>query len=268
MPKIKVNDINIYYEIHGEGFPYVMIMAMAGDVNWWTPEIIEASSQNFKTIIFDNRGTGQTDEPAIDYSMKLFADDTVGLMDALNIEKAHILGVCMGGLIAQEIALTYPDRVERLILGCTHCGGSKQIPPSNKIIRKMMSPKKMTPDDFISLSFTEDFIKDNPGFIESYKQLMLKTPISSDSFQRQKQAIMGFSSGMRLKKIKAPTLIIHGKEDVIVPPGNAEILLKRIPGAKLIMLDNVAHFLFQPNPERVHNAINDFLTEKMEIEAQ
>ena len=142
MPKIKVNDINIYYEIYGEGFPYVMIMAMAGDVNWWTPEIIEASSQNFKTIIFDNRGTGQTDEPAIDYSMKLFADDTVGLMDALNIEKAHILGVCMGGFIAQEIALSYPDRVEKLILGCTHCGGSKQIPPSGKIMRKMMSPKK------------------------------------------------------------------------------------------------------------------------------
>lgn len=258
----------MYYEIHGEGFPYVMIMAMAGDVNWWTPEIIKASSQNVKTIIFDNRGTGQTDEPAMDYSMKLFADDTVGLMDALNIEKAHILGVCMGGMIAQEIALTYPKRVEKLILGCTHCGGSKQLPPSNKIMRMMMSTSKMTPDDFIPLCFTEDFINDNPDFIESYKQRMLKTPISSDSFQRQKQAIMGFSTGMRLRRINVPTLILHGKEDVIVPPGNAEILAKRIPGARMIMLDNVAHFLFQPNPQRVYNAINDFLTEKIEIEPQ
>jgi len=250
----------MYYEIHGEGFPYVMIMAMAGDVNWWTPEIIEASSKNNKVIIFDNRGTGKTDEPAMDYSMKLFADDTVGLMDALNIEKAHILGVCMGGLIAQEIALTYPDRVEKLILGCTHCGGSKQIPPSSKFLRKMMSPKMMTPDDFLSLSFTKNFINENPDFIESYRQRMLKTPISLDSYNRQKQAIMGFSSGMRLRKIKAPTLILHGKEDVINPPGNAEILAKRIPRAKLIMLDNVAHFLFQPNPEIVHNAINEFLS--------
>jgi len=151
----------MYYEIHGEGFPYVMIMAMAGDINWWTPEIIEASSQNYKTIIFDNRGTGQTDESAMDYSIKMFADDTVGLMDALNIEKAHIFGACMGGMIAQEIALTYPDRVEKLILGCTHCGGSKQVPPSNKILRKMMNPRKMKPDDFIPLCFTEDFIKNN-----------------------------------------------------------------------------------------------------------
>jgi pimeloyl-ACP methyl ester carboxylesterase len=258
----------MYYEIHGEGFPYVMIMAMAGDVNWWTPEIIEASSQNYKTITFDNRGTGQTDEPAMDYSMKLFADDTVSLMDALNIEKAHILGVCMGGFIAQELALSYPNRVEKLILGCTHCGGSKQIPPSGKIMRKMMSPKKMTTDDFISLMFTKDFINENPDFVESYRLRMLKTPISSDSFNRQKQAIMGFSSGMRLRKIKLPTLILHGKEDIIVPPGNAEILAKRIPRAKLIMLDNVAHFLFQPNPERVYNEINSFLSEEIKIEAQ
>ena len=126
----------------------------------------------------------------------------------------------------------------------------------------------MTPDDFISLMFTKDFINENPNFVESYRQRMLKTPISSDSFNRQKQAMMGFSSGMRLRKIKAPTLILHGKEDVIVPPGNAEILAKRIPGAKLIMLDNVAHFLFQPKPERVYKVINDFLSEKIEIEAQ
>jgi len=258
----------MYYEIHGEGFPYVMIMAMAGDVNWWTPEIIEASSQNFKTIIFDSRGTGRTDKPVMDYSIKMFADDTVCLMDALNIEKAHIFGACMGGMIAQEIALNYPGRVEKLILGCTHCGGSKQVPPSNRILRRMMSSRKMTPDDFIPLCFTEDFIKNNPDFIESYRQRMLKIPIPPDSYQRQIQAIMGFSTGMRLRKIKVPTLILHGKEDAIAPPENAEVLAKRIPGARVIMLDNVAHFLFQPNPERVFNVINDFLTEKIEIETQ
>jgi pimeloyl-ACP methyl ester carboxylesterase len=258
LPTIKVNNINIYYEIHGDGFPYVLIMGMAGDINWWTPEIIEIFSKHFKTIIFDNRGTGRTDKPSMEYSIKMFADDTVGLMDVLNIEKAHILGVCMGGMIAQEIALNYPERLEKLILGCTHCGGSKQVPPSNKILRKIMATRK--PDDFIPLIFTEDFIKNNPDFIESYRQRMLKIPIPTDSYQRQMQAMMGFSTGMKLRKINVPTLILHGKEDVLVPPQNTEIFAKKIPGARVVILDNVAHFLFQPNHEQVFNAINTFLT--------
>jgi len=271
LPTIKVNDINIYYEIHGEGFPYVMISGSPCDVNWWIPEQIEAPSKYFKTIIFDNRGSGRTDKSVMDYSIKMFADDTVGLMNALNIEKAHVLGVSMGGMIAQEIALNYPERVEKLVLCCTHCGGSKQVYPSNEIIQMMMTPRKMTPEELVneilSLCFTDDFFKNNPDFIESYKQRILKIPISLDSYQRQVSAEMGFSTAMRLKKIEAPTLILHGTEDVLVPPKNAEILAKRIPGAKMIMLDKTAHFLFQPYPERVSIMINDFLTEKIEIEA-
>ena len=244
MPTIKVNDINIYYEIHGEGFPYVMISGSPCDVNWWIPEQIEAPSKYFKTIIFDNRGSGRTDKSVMDYSIKM---------------------------IAQEIALNYPERVEKLVLCCTHCGGSKQVYPSNEIIQMMMTPRKMTPEELVneilSLCFKDDFFKNNPDFIESYKQRILKIPISLDSYQRQVSAEMGFSTAMRLKKIEAPTLILHGTEDVLVPPKNAEILAKRIPGAKMIMLDKTAHFLFQPYPERVSIMINDFLTEKIEIEA-
>jgi len=256
----------MYYEIHGEGFPYVMIIGLAADVNWWIPEVIEPSSQNFKTIIFDNRGAGRTDKPKIKYSIKMMADDTVGLMDALKIEKAHIFGASMGGMIAQEIALTYPERVERLVLCCTHCGGSKQVFPSNEIVQMMATPREVSPEelvnDIIPLVYTEDFIKNNPDFIETYKQRMLKTPIPLDSYQRQTQATMSFSSGMRLKRIKAPTLILQGKEDVLVPPENAEVLAKRIPNAKVVLFDNAAHLLFQPDPERVNNTTIEFLTEK------
>ncbi|MFW9882281.1 MAG: alpha/beta fold hydrolase [Candidatus Thorarchaeota archaeon] len=271
MPNTQVNDINIYYEIHGEGFPVIMIMGLSGDVNWWTSEIIKPTSQNFKTIIFDNRGAGRTDKPKIEYSIKMFADDTIGLMDALNIERAHIDGASMGGMIAQEIAINYPERVEKLVLCCTHCGGSKQILPSNEILQRMADPRERTPEEYVDeivpLIFTEDFIKDNPKFVDSYRQKMLMTPIPFDSYQRQVRAIMSYSSAMKLKKIMAPTIIFHGTEDVVVPPGNAEILAKRIPNAKVVMLDDAGHILFQPNPERVVNTTIEFLLGNIDIEA-
>ncbi len=105
-------------------------------------------------------------------------------------------------------------------------------------------------------------------FIESYRQQILKTPISPDSFQRQIQAAMGFNTGMRLRKINVPTLILHGKEDKVVPPENAEVLAKRIPNAKMIMIENAAHYVFYPGPKTIVNKITEFLTEKIEIEAQ
>ena len=269
MPIIKVNDINMYYEIHGDGFPFFMIMGLSCDVNWWTPEIIDAMAQNFKTIIFDNRGVGRTDKPEINYSIKMFADDTKGLMDALNIEKAHILGLSMGGFIAQEIALNYPERVDRLILCCTHCGGSKSLTPSNEAMDFLLNPPEEPikfVNTFIPFLFTKTYIESNPDFIEAYKQRMLEIPFNLSSYKRQLQAL-GFNAARRLRNINIPTLILHGKEDILIPPGDAEILAKGIPNARKVILDNVAHFLFQPNPEKVTNLISKFLTEKVELKA-
>ncbi|MFX1572969.1 MAG: alpha/beta fold hydrolase [Promethearchaeota archaeon] len=264
MPTIRVNDINIYYEIHGEGFPFIMILGLSCDVNWWSPEVIKAIAQSFKTIVFDNRGVGRTDKPEIAYSIKMFADDTIGLMDVLNIQKAHILGFSMGGFIAQEITLNYPERVANLILCSTHCGGSKSLPPSNEVMNFLINPPEDNIDlinGFIPLLFTKTFIENSPEFIESYKQQMLKIPIQLSSHHRQLQA-MSFNAARRLKEIEKPTLILQGKEDILIPPGNAEILAKGISGAKLIMLENAAHLFFQPEPQRVVKLIKEFLYEK------
>lgn len=271
MPIIKVNDINIYYEIHGEGFPLIDIIGLACDVNWWLPEIIEAHSQYFKTIIFDNRGAGRTDKPDFPYSINMMAEDTIGLMDALDIEKAHILGTSLGGFIAQEIAISHPERVEKLVLCCTHCGGSKQILPKMEIMQEMMAPGELPPEEFIdrilSLCFTEDFFKSNPDFIEFYKKRALKYVIPYNTYLHQVAANGSFSSGLRLKKIIAPTLIMHGREDVLIPWENAEVLAKRIPTSKAIIIDNAGHLLFKPDIDKVLNPTIDFLTEKIEIEA-
>jgi pimeloyl-ACP methyl ester carboxylesterase len=175
----------------------------------------------------------------------------------------------LGGFIAQEIAINYPERVEKLVLCCTHCGGSKQVLPSNEVLQKMMSPRELPPEEFIdlilSLCFTEDFFKNNSDFIESYKKRALEYVIPYNAYLHQIAANLGFSSGMRLKRIMAHTLIMHGREDIIIPWENAEVLAKRIPKSKAIIIDNAGHLLFKPDVEKVINPTMDFLTKKIKL---
>ena len=119
MPKVKVNDIQIYYEVKGKGFPLVMIQGLSYSLDGWDPRLVEELSRKYKLVLFDNRGAGRTDVSDREYTMKLFADDTAGLMDALGISKAHVLGLSMGGMIAQELVLNYPEKVAKLVLCST-----------------------------------------------------------------------------------------------------------------------------------------------------
>ncbi|MEM3703331.1 MAG: alpha/beta hydrolase, partial [Candidatus Bathyarchaeia archaeon] len=123
MPKIKVNDVNLYYEIRGQGFPFVMITGLGGNIDYWDIRLLDELSKRFKLVLFDNRGSGRSDVSDRQYTIKLLAEDTVGLMNALGIPKAHIFGLSMGGMIAQELALNFPEKVEKLILCSTFCGG-------------------------------------------------------------------------------------------------------------------------------------------------
>ena len=115
MPKVRVNDIDMYYKIHGKGPPLVHVGGLAGDARTWQRQI-EHLAQYYQVLCFDNRGTGRTDCPDLPYSTKLFADDTVGLMDVVGIERAHVYGISMGGGIVQEVAINYPSRVLSLVI--------------------------------------------------------------------------------------------------------------------------------------------------------
>lgn len=245
MPKIRIGDIKMYYEIHGKGFPLVMIMGLTANKDWWPPEVIEQFSKHFKTLIFDNRGAGRTDAPKTDYTIKMFAEDTIGLMDALEIEEAHILGVSMGGMIAQELVLNYPDRVKKLVLCSTTPGGPNAVPTPPETIAVMMERGNLTDEQkarrIIPLLFPKDFIQNNPEIVERTINHMLIAPITEDAYMRQLKACMEFNAYDRLPTINRPTLVMAGKEDVLLPYQNDEIIAKRIPKAKLILYDNVGH---------------------------
>ena len=262
--KVKVNDINMYHEIHGEGFPLVMIQGLGMPALMWPPIFLDEVSKSFKIIIFDNRGAGRTDKPDIKYSIKMFADDTIGLMDALNIERAHVLGFSMGGIIAQELVLNYPKRVEKLVLCSTDCGGSKYVPMSPEVRQMMLGDLEgLEWEDMLRrlarIGFTEDFVEDNSDLIERLITRLLKTPTPLYSFERQYLAAHEFSSAERLKKINTPTLVVHGKKDVFVPPQNSEIIAELISGAKLIFFENSAHAFYIDELEKFAKILLEFL---------
>jgi pimeloyl-ACP methyl ester carboxylesterase len=253
----------MYYEIHGKGFPLVMIMGLTANKDWWPQEVIEQFSKHFKTLIFDNRGAGRTDASKIDYSIKMFADDTIGLMDSLEIEEAHILGVSMGGMIAQELALNYPDRVKKLVLCSTTPGGPKAVPTPPETIKVMMELQNLTDEQVarrtIPILFPKDFIENNPEVIERSINHMLIAPITQDANARQVKACLEFNAYDRLPQINRPTLVMAGKEDVLLPYQNDEMIAKRIPRAKLILYDNAGHGMITQVAEDFAEKVIEFL---------
>jgi pimeloyl-ACP methyl ester carboxylesterase len=265
MPKVKVNDIQIYYEVRGKGFPLMMIMGLGANVDWWDPRMLQGLSKKFKLVMFDNRGAGRTDVSNRRYTIKSFAEDTADLMGVLRISRAHVIGVSMGGMIAQELALNFPEKVEKLVLCSTTCGGAKSVLASQEVLQALTADRsELSPEEIVRMTipllFTEDFIRKNRNFVELSIQQILRAPISDESFVRQLNAIMEFDTYDRLPHISASTLILHGKRDILVPPENAEVLAEVISSAKLIYFQNSAHGLVE-EMEKVVHVLLDFLTE-------
>ncbi|MEM1659392.1 MAG: alpha/beta fold hydrolase [Candidatus Jordarchaeales archaeon] len=264
MPYAKVRDINMYYEVYGSGFPLVMIMGLGANTYWWDPYLIDEFSKHFKVVVFDNRGAGRTDKPAVDYTMKMFADDTVGLMDYLGIKKAHILGVSMGGMIAQEIALNYPERVEKLVLCVTAPGGRVTVPPKPEAMALLTMDRSKLTDEQIAMEtikvlYPKEFIEKHPEIVKVSLERLSKYVIPTDAFMRQINAILKFDAYDRLSHINKPTLVVSGGKDILVPPENGKLIAEKIPNAKLVIFEESGHGLITQERERFASLVIDFL---------
>ncbi|RJP64078.1 MAG: alpha/beta hydrolase [Candidatus Abyssobacteria bacterium SURF_17] len=265
MPKVSVNGVNLYYEIHGSGEPIVLFMGLGGNIAIWDIELINALAERFKVIIFDNRGTGRSDMPDEEYSIELFADDSAALLDALGIESAYILGASMGGMTAQEFALKYPRKCRKLILCCTLAGGENSVPPTGEALAILMSVKDLSPEEgtraMRPAAFTKRFIETNGDWLEEKLKREIAYPTPPHAFERHLQAAMTFDAYDRLPRISCPTLVMTGVEDILIPARNSEILAQRIPGAKLILFDNSAHGFMSERRDGVLAAIFQFIEE-------
>ena len=241
-----------------------MINGLGLNLDNWDPRLVNELSRQFRLIAFDNRGAGRTDMSDKEYNIKLFADDTAGLMEALGISKAHVLGLSMGGMVAQELALKYPENVSKLVLCSTHNGGLNVVQPSQKVVKMLATGvSAMSKDEwrriFLPLMFTADFIEKNPDFMEIVTQRFFRHPSSREAYTRQLVAIQDFDAHDRLRRIKVPTLILHGRKDVLVPPENGSILADALPKAKFVYFEKSAHVLAEEMRE-VLSILTDFLT--------
>jgi 3-oxoadipate enol-lactonase len=247
MPTVKANDINIYYEIHGEGEPLLMIQGYSFYSGHWMTLVPEMAA-HFKAIIFDNRGTGRTDKPVEPpYTMKMMAADAKGLLDAIGIDKANVFGVSMGGMIAQEFALTYPDAVFNLIIGCSTCGGTESVAPTAEARAFLFNPEmaKFSVEERARATapwlWTRDFIDANPQAVDALVSITTKYPTPPEGFAGHAQAIMSHNTCDRLPQIKVPTLVIAGDSDRLIPPENSKVIASKIPGAELVIVPNAGH---------------------------
>ena len=263
MPKIKVGDINMYYEIHGKGAPLVMIIGASGNVDWMK-NAIPVFSREYRLVLFDNGDAGRTDVSVKSYTTETLADDLAGLLDALKIESAHIQGASMGGMIAQQFVLRYPKKVRSLILACTYCGGPGSSimtdPEVQKAMQRMasMSGKELMMET-IRICVSQEFIDNNAGIIQEMLKLMMKHPITPQGSIRQGQAAMTHNTYERLPEIKAPTLVISGDADKLIPVENSKIIASRIPGAELAIFKNAGHMFNLESEDETNLMMLDFL---------
>src|SRR5215469_12541529 len=249
MPEVRVGDVRLHYEVTGSGEPLMMVMGLGGSSAGWAPELINQLARSFRTITYDNRGTGQSDKPDVPYSLEMFAADSISILDDLNIRRTHLFGVSMGGMIAQEIALRYASRLQTLTLGCTTFGGKNAVPPPAESVKLLTAPRDGLSDEEVirrgwPLAYTPDYIKGHRAELEASIPGLLVNATPTFISKRHLDATYGLKTYDRLPQIKTPTLVITGAKDVLIPTRNSEILAERVPGARLHIIPNAGHAFF------------------------
>jgi pimeloyl-ACP methyl ester carboxylesterase len=262
MEKVQVGDILMCYRTMGEGHPLVLIMGLTATMDWWDPEFLDELSSRFRLLIFDNRGAGRSEAPPGDLYIKQFAEDTVGLMEAVGFDSAHVLGISMGGMIAQELALDHPDKVEKLVLCATFCGGQEAVYADKEVLMKLIDRSGTEEERVrktISLLFPEGWLEKNPEYFHDFLDRYNQAPTTDENAARQFMATVRFSTFDRLPQIDKPTLVACGTEDIVIPAANSEILAERIPGARLVEFDGAGHGFINQCREEFTPVLLDFL---------
>jgi pimeloyl-ACP methyl ester carboxylesterase len=268
VPHAVVRSRKVYYEIHGEhsGIPLVLIMGTGGSCRGWLPIQVPDFSQEHRTLIFDHPGVGGSEDSDGPLTTAGLADDTAGLMDALEIENANVLGAFMGGMVAQEMALRHPDRVHRLILAGTYArpdakrrmliqqwrelslgGASVEVMVRERMLWTLQD-ETLEQTDLID-QMIEFFIQDG-------------APLTEEVFARQCDACLGHDTADRLRKIHHPTLVICGRQDRLTPPHFHRDLADEIPNAHLVTIPYGGHFVMAESAEQFNHIVLQFLAEE------
>ena len=262
-----VRSRKVYYELHGEhsGIPLILIMGTGGSCRGWLPIQVPDFSQEHRTLIFDHPGVGGSEDSGGAFTTAGLADDTVGLMDALEIEKANVLGVFMGGMIAQEMALQHPDRINSLILAGTYARPDakrrmliqqwRELSLGGASVEAMVRERMLWTLQEETLEQTDLIDQMIALFIQD------RTPLTEEVFARQCDACLEHDTADRLCEIHHPTLVICGRRDRLTPPRFHRELAAEIPNAHLVTIPYGSHFVMAESAEQFNRIVLQFLAE-------
>ncbi|HEY2391129.1 MAG TPA: alpha/beta hydrolase [Candidatus Angelobacter sp.] len=248
----------IYWDEQGSGIPVLLIMGLGYPSYLWH-RMRPMLNEHYRTIALDNRGSGQSDAPTGVYPIALMASDAAAVLDAAGVQSAHVFGLSMGGMISQEFALQYPERVRSLILGCTTPRGANAV-RAEKPVTDILMARGLTPEE--AARAMRPYIYDSATLLDRIEEDMAirrKWFPQPQGYLGQLQGILAWESYPRLERIAAQTLVIHGQSDQLVPAGNGELIAAKIPSAKLVMLPQASHIFTTDQPEPSRRAVMDFL---------
>ncbi|HKI99212.1 MAG TPA: alpha/beta hydrolase [bacterium] len=264
MTRINAGALALDYELRGHGPPLLMINGFRRSRVVWLEPLLEALEPHFQMILFDNRGTGDSDKPEDGYTIEAFADDCAALLEALHIPRAHVFGTSMGGMIAQRVATRHPQRVHGLALGCTNCGKGS-VPPEKRIweLLRLLPDAQMDARE-VARRQEEAYVTDafravNRPLLDRLFEIVNESPTPVHAVKGHLAAIEAFDACDDLERIQAPTLVITGAEDRLIPAENSRRMAERIPRAKLNLLPEAAHFFWVEKPRETAQALTDFL---------
>jgi len=263
MPEARASDgTKLYYERTGAGAPVLLVMGLGMNATgWW--RTVPVLAEGLEVIAFDNRGAGRSDVPEGPYDADLMADDAMAVLDAAGFERAHVYGISLGGMIAQQIALRHPDRVDRLVLGATTPGGPQHVRSSDDVLELVGARGTLNAETAawasVPINYSRRTREGAGQRIAEDIARRLRYPITGRGYNGQLGVAMTFALGDDAARIAAPTLVVHGDEDVLVRPENGELLASLIPGATLRMWPGAAHLYPTDEPE-ADRVVLEFLT--------
>jgi 3-oxoadipate enol-lactonase len=240
----------------------VLIQGMGLDRRGWEP-VLRRLRRRFRLIMVDNRGTGRSDRPGGSFGVADMADDVVAVLDAADVRRTHVLGASLGGMVAQEMAIRHPDRVDGLVLACTTPGWPFAYPMPAASVRLMATTVRMTADAarrrHTENALSVRMVREHPELVDRLVELQASRPTDRDTLSAQAAAGARFAGRLRQARIRARTLVLHGGADAVVDPRNGRLLADRIPGARLVIFPGLGHLLFWEDPDGFAAAVTSFL---------
>lgn len=259
--KIHVGDIDIAYKMFGNGKPVLLINGFSAPLDFWDPILLANLASNHTVIVFDNRGIGNTTSGIKKFSISQFANDTAGLLDALNVSKADVIGWSMGGMIAQELTLMHPEKVDKLVVHASSCGGKQSVLPSQEVIMAAVTISSNSVEriqKILPLLFPEIWRMQNPNYLEKLPRTTEVIP--SETLDLQTEAILNWEGVCdKLNIITQPTLVVVGTDDFFTPSSNSLLIAEKINGSRLVQIPGGGHGVMFQYPETFNSILQTFL---------